>query len=431
MRVLVKELVDRQETVLEGEAEDVRRQLLARFHWLARRGGASLDLDGLLERLGRSQGYSVTAQGERSVAKSEATAGSRSEASTNMADPFAAARWLSGAEPRDPTATRAALWQADNDREAAALDLHGLGRDQVPTLRAWGKMHLAPQAQDDPVSEREVAALLDEGEAAAKRVRAAFSASLVTRADVGGKHSAGTLWAKDPLGGVLMLKPGVGVSPIRGEGEDPVNQARRECAYWHVADAWGLSRWIPRSDLLRIGEDEMAAIEALGRRWSLLGDVEAEAPGTSRRVLRQYLAGGVLHRWAALAFILGDGDANAENVMTDGEIVRLIDHGSAFAGRAFDPPRDRASFVPWWLRCWGPTPWNILPRAEKLQWMPRVGQQDEQVLRTWLLGLDRGAALRAMTRYGVGPEPSLARLDALLGAVATGPADAAINAVWV
>lgn len=422
MKVLIKELYDQVETPIEGDPQDVRRQLLARFPWLARSGGAIQPLEYLLARLDRSQGYTVRVLEAAPIQKSE-----------RMADPFAAARWLTAAEAPDPAAKRLALWQADGDHTAAALALHGL--EDTPanrgTIAAWGKMqHQAPK-EDEPVPQQQVEPLVEEAAPAAERVRRAFAAGQVRRADIHGKHSAGSLLANDPQGGTLLLKPGVGVSPIQGEDEENASQARREVAFWHVAQAWGLAQWMPRADLLRVGDQEMAAIEFLGPRWRLLGELEGESPGFSSRVLRKYLDGGILHMWAALAYILGDGDQNSDNYMCDGENVQLIDHGSAFAGESFDPPHDRVSYVPWPLRAWGPKSFNMLPRHEKMRHMPRLPAADEQPLRAWLLGLDKDAGLRAMTRYGVRPGPSLARLGKLQGMVGSELADLIVDSVWI
>ena len=432
MRVLIRHLQDRGQTELGGETPaDVRRKLLARFPWLARAGGATMPLDALLERLDAMQGYSVR------------VAEAAPESVRKREDPYAAAQWMTGRDPLGQSARRAATYAADGDEVGGAIRAYALSdtpetRDSIRAFHEFtggGQSAIRnPQSADDTrVPQQEVSALVhQDGGAAADAVRRAFAAGQVTWADLGGKHSAGSMLARDPEGtGTLLLKPGAGDSPILGEDQDPAGEGRREAAFWHLADAWGVSQWYPRADLLKAGAQEVAAEVMLPHSWRLLGELEQENPGFARRTLLKYLGDGVLYRWAAMDYIVGNGDRNSSNLMSDGPQVRLIDQGAAFAGSAFDPPRDRMSYVPYPLRCWAPTPYNSLPPGEKLRTATRLGRADEAALRGWLAGLDRDAGLAVMTRYGVRPGPTLDRLEKLRGALAEWPSDMAVMRAWV
>ena len=122
--------------------------------------------------------------------------------------------------------------------------------------------------------------------------------------------------------------------------------------------------------------------------WSAIGRVRASLPAAAR-ALAPYREQGLVHKWAVLDAVLGNPDRHAANVMIDKDdkVLALIDHGSAFAGPAFDPAHDKNSFVPFYLRAWSPGSFNSLSLKSKLAQMPEVSDQVRDDLRQWLNGI--------------------------------------------
>ena len=63
--------------------------------------------------------------------------------------------------------------------------------------------------------------------------------------------------------------------------------------------------------------------------------------------------------------------------------------------------------------------------------MPRVAQGVGEQLRQWVLGLNGDVVGAILHRYGIDPHPTLERLARMKAAVSAGPADIAINRLWV
>jgi hypothetical protein len=265
----------------------------------------------------------------------------------------------------------------------------------------------------------------------ADEVRRAFEDGFVVPVHLDGKHSKGALLASDQLSGkVWLLKPGSGgQSPSAGARQDASSQSRREAAFWHVADEWGLGDYLPRADLLLIDGREFAAINMLPWSYKTLAKIKNQRD--PRSILNPYLKSGVLHRWAVLDFVLGNPDRHGNNIMVSDDIVKLIDHGSAMAGSDFDPAWDKNSFTPFYLRAWGPGKFSRLDAATKLKYMPRVDHQTEEDLRQWIEGLHAVDLDKVLLRYGVDPTPEKARLAKLKTMMVSEPADLVINRLWV
>jgi hypothetical protein len=254
-----------------------------------------------------------------------------------------------------------------------------------------------------------------------------------------GKHSKGTLIARDVQGGdVYLLKPGSGGdSPAAGVAEEQASQSRRDAGFWAVAERWGLGNNFPEARLLLIDGKEYACLKLLPWRYKTVDKLMQGHPGAGRALLAPMLASALLFRWAVIDYVLGNPDRHANNMMADSEEpagqadVKLIDQGSAMAGRDFDPAHDRNSFVPFYLRAWAPLAFNHLSVDEKLHVMPQLHGETEADLRGWIDGLHAHDLHVLLTRYGINPDPAVARLAKLKMLVAEYPADEAVNRVWV
>jgi hypothetical protein len=239
---------------------------------------------------------------------------------------------------------------------------------------------------------------------------------------------------KDPeTGRVWLLKPGSsGTGPSAGADEDPSGPSQREAAFYQVAKEVGLWEFYPRCELLQLDDKMFAAMTLLPWSFKTAEKRRKTEPNVIRAILHPYLNNGDVHKWAALDAILGNNDSHGENVMVDDEgNVRMIDHGSAFAGPSFDPAHDKNAFVPYCLRAWGPEAFNTLPPEQKAKYLPRVGRQVADKLHSWLTSINPNVLAATLTRYGINQAPSLDRLAKLKNMATEMPVDEAVNRFWV
>jgi hypothetical protein len=113
--------------------------------------------------------------------------------------------------------------------------------------------------------------------------------------------------------------------------------------------------------------------------------------------------------------------------------VKLIDHGSAFAGRHFDPSYDKNSFIPFYLRfsCPNGTNFHALSSKEKLRYMQRCTPDALTSLTRWFNTI-RGEDLeRILPMYGIDPAPEVERLARLRQMATSQALDVAVNRFWV
>lgn len=348
-----------------------------------------------------------------------------------------AAKFLAHTEP-DPAAFRAALL-ADETLQDAALISVGLPINDENRRALAGVLKLQAGKEELSKAEatHEVIALMPDGAEVADGVRRGFGASTEQQLHLGGKHSAGTLLVKDPeTGQMYLLKPGSGKqSPAMGARQDPTNQSRREAAFWHIAQAWGLNQRLPRADLLLIDGKEVAAMHMLPFEWRNLEKLKFKDPGLPRKALEKYRQNGELHKWAVLDFVLGNPDRHGQNLMVgpheDGYPVALIDHGTAFAGTAFDPANDKNSFIPYYLRVWRAEGWASLTPEERLRAMPTVSGDTERQLREWFHGLHVQDLEALLHRYGIDPAPEVQRFARVKALLAEDNFSEAINRLWL
>jgi hypothetical protein len=269
-------------------------------------------------------------------------------------------------------------------------------------------------------------------------LRGAYRRGEVEDIQLGGKHSRGAKLFRDEDGKLFLLKPGSGSpSPAAGVRQEAASMSRREVGFDAVARAWGLSRSLPDVQLLLVDGKEVAAFTMLPLTWRGLHGVNRQHPGFARRVLAPYLNQGLLHRWAVLDYVLGQTDRHGGNLLvgpeSDGNRVALIDHGSTFAGKDFNPGHDKSSFVPYYLRVWGPDRgWSTADGHQRLRWLPTLHPATDSGLRDWVGSLRPEALEQELHRYGINPEPELERLKALQEAVAgADSASSVINRFWV
>lgn len=350
---------------------------------------------------------------------------------------FAAAQFLTGKPELSLADVRRALYDQE-DFLGAAIQAYGLtdNEETRASLKAVMTIGFKKSEKDSIPKGKDIVAGTSEAEDAAKAIKSAFEQGHVRVANLDGKHSKGSLIARDTEGDhTYLLKPGSGgQSTAAGASDERASQSRREAAFWQIAESWGLGESIPRCDLLLIDGREYACIQMLPLSWRGLQKRQEKDPAAGIPALRQYLSTGILHKWAVLDGILGQPDRHSDNLMIsqDGQLIGLIDHGSAFAGDAFDPAFDRNSFVPYYLRAFAPKGFNRLPVEEKLAKMPVVNEAVDLELKDWFKNIHADRLEMIMLRFGIDPGPTMRRFAKfkLMAAKSTN-FSTEINKFWV
>ncbi len=350
---------------------------------------------------------------------------------------FDTARWMAGVEQSATLQDlRAALLKHDGDLELAALVAYGLDLtdENLHALRGLVGSGTLAKTEDQPIPPPQsiVPAHPDASETAVE-VERAFAAGTFHIVQLNGKHSNGAMIGKDSKSHHLyLLKPGSGDnSPAQGVHEETASQSRREAAFWHVADMLGLGEFFPRADLLYINGNEVAAIRMLPLSFKNLGTALKQNPSLMPHVMTPYLVSGLIHKWAILDYILGNPDRHSMNLMVDDDdrTLRLIDQGSALAGRSFDPAHDENSFVPYTLRAWTGAKFHSLEPAQQLRQMPTAGIDGEKAVARWLRDIDEKKVAAKLAGYGVDADPAVERLEYVK--MLPGPKDQVINGLWL
>lgn len=316
-----------------------------------------------------------------------------------------------GFKAPEPGALRRALVETDDVFEAVR-DTTGARPEAFAPVAALVK------AEPEPSADRAPTSILPETESAEPVVAAlerAFNRHDVKNIYLGGKHSAGSMLARDPVGGHRwLLKPGSGgQSPGLGITEEIASQSRREAGFYHLAQLLGIGNDLPRAEVVNMDGHDWAALAFLGEGWKNFDDVKRAHPGVAIEALERLRRYGLLHRWAVLDWIAGNVDRHGANLMLGpGGEVKLIDHGSSFAGPSFNPGHDPNSFVPFYLRYRVPR-WSRVPPEEKLGLMAHLRDPQDQELRRWVRAIDEDAVIGILHADGLNPDPVVARLRQL------------------
>jgi 8-oxo-dGTP pyrophosphatase MutT (NUDIX family) len=350
---------------------------------------------------------------------------------------FSAARFLSGKPEASYQTIRQALYDQE-DYVDAALQAYGLSMDDASRSAVKAVMSISglskAEAEQVPAG-KDIVAGTSDADQTAEGIRRVFRSGHVRAAHLNGKHSKGSLIARDEISDkIYLLKPGAGgQSPAAGASQEPATQSRREVAFWHVMEDVGLGESVPRADLVIIDGREYAVIHMLPFTWKGFQKKLNSDHMIGRRVFGAYRDRGILHKWAVIDFVLGNPDRHGDNMMIsdDDQLLALIDHGSAFAGPSFDPANDKNSFVPFYLRAWAGEKFNRLSVKEKLAKMPTLNAQLRDELRTWLDDIHADHLAGLLTRFGIDPQPSLDRLAKVKTLAMQMPVDEAINRLWV
>jgi hypothetical protein len=446
MRVYVTDHQTDKTWMFEGTPDHIEERLYFEFPWLRYPVEDRGDLQGVLEHLDATHAYEVQIDDSamsKSVDEPQGLLQSKTVSSqlgfdVSREPAFRAAKFLSDGKVVTPDEERAALYQEDGDLERAALFVYGLQptEENFKALRAVMTMGDFEKAEQLALKASSVTAAHDEGDDIAEAIRNAYADSFVFSVAMNGKHSSGSMLAYDKQSNTAwLLKSGSGgAGGAAGSKQDPSNPNAREAAWYHIAKEWGIYDIFPRAELIIIDGKMYAALALLPSTYETLDKRNREEPGNGRTVLAPYLHDGQLHQWAVMDFVCGNPDRHGQNVMVDKDNeVKLIDHGSAFAGPAFDPANDKNSFVPYYLRAWAPQDksFNQLPPEEKAKWLPRVPEAVEKRLHNWVAGLKPEILSALCSRYGIDAQYELSRLERVKQEILQKPTDVVTNSLWV
>jgi len=319
-----------------------------------------------------------------------------------------AATFLSG-RPVDPHIFRARLAETGDDIEAV-LQAAGLTSQDKDAL--VGVLALTDLSKSDAALPKSIKPMVPSAKELADDLQWSVDNARIEEVHLSGKHSKGTLLAHDKDDNMYLLKAGSSKnSPALGVDEEPASQSRREAAFSAVAKSWGVVD-VPYADLVSVDGKEVAAIRMLGLDYTGLARAAQKDPALPRRVIRPYFDDGKIFCWSVLDGVLASVDRHGNNIMVNDEgRLALIDHGSTFAGFSFNPGNDDNSFVPYYLRIWGPDKgWNKMSKEQQLASLPRLPEVMDEHLKEWVLQLNGQELSEVLLRYGINPVPSVARL---------------------
>lgn len=436
MQIIVQDHYENIKKNFVGDESSVRTQLLKEYPWLQHKFGPYAALPLLVQALDRSQVCSVKVADDLNKSENPLHYINLKDTSQDDTKRYrSAGKFLSG-NTVDDQSFRSALISEDGDVEAATLFAYGLDKTFINELRAitGAVSHKTPEVSDgEHFSFKTILPTVPSSLRFAETIKKANDTNNIKGIQLGsGKHSKGTLIAIDFSGASLILKPGSGPqNPALGENENPASQSQREACFYAVAHACGLAEWVPEAHLVTLDGKMYAAMSMLPDIYSNFNDINKEDPAFSKRVFLIYNNDAILHKWAALDYICGNPDRHAGNIMCSNVDIKLIDHGSAFAGEDFNPPVDQNSFFPYYLRASCPSDFNNLTVGGKLKSLPRVSLSSLKSLRSWVMGLNTGALSLILEQYGIQPDPSMKRLERIQNGCGYQNADLAILSVWI
>jgi hypothetical protein len=435
MQVIEYNWLNNQKEIYEGSDKDVKQQIFKNHPWILHKLGFNASIEAIVKLLDRSQSYSACIS---SVQLTKSLNIDASNPQFHNKDFYlevlrAACEFLSGIKV-DDTTVRAAILRHDGDDRAAMLDAHNImpSKDNLEALDAVLRANLTKSEDESPIKFNNIKAFNEGGTDFALAIKRASDSGNIKEIKLKGKHSKGTLLAKDPENHTtFILKPGSGKqNPAMGEYQNPATQSRREAAFYACASLFELKEYLPECHLLLLDEVEFACMAYLSDTYKNGNDLKAEDPNIARRVLSPYLVDGTVHKWAAMDYILGNPDRNSGNIMFSPPEVKLIDHGSTLCGEAFSPPIDKYSFVPYYLRAFT-SGFKELEPHEKLLKLPRINIEVQKEVESWLNKLNPELLSKMLFLYDIDPKACIIRLNKLKLNASVQPVDMAINGVWV
>jgi hypothetical protein len=426
---------------VSGNEDDVRKHLFLLYPYLLQKYGPHCTVEILVKDLNNSQFCTagILLNKNESISDgiglhlvqydSKLKYGQINNKDVELSAYREAAEFLSGTSCTD-TELHQALLETE-DPATAALLAHNLPPQMLGDLEAVVRNVLS-KSESSPVTFKTVEFTNESSKDFADIIQKAVQHNTIGPVQLGtGKHTVGTLRAVDPdTQESYLLKPGSGKqNPILGENETGATQSQREAAFYALACSLGLQDDLPECHLLLLDGKEYACMRLLSYAYKNMGDLKRKDPNLPVRLFHLY-NNGTLHKWATLDYVGGNPDRHSGNIMASGDSVKLIDHGSTFAGISFSPATDGISFVPFYLRT-GTEKFNKLPIDEKLRKLPRLNNENELVFKKWLTSLKGDLLGSIIQSYGIDPLGVQMRLARLQKATTYQTADLAVLSAWV
>ena len=416
----------------EGNPKECVKQILKEFPWIESELGPYPDLDLVLKQLNRNQAH--FAKILNPLKKSEqqtflpdiqmpySTYGGGSEyVDSRLSAYLAAARFLSS-RSASKEEIREALLEFEGDPIAVALAAYKLpvtSRDDIVAVVYVSNLGRFRKSIE---GFKKIEATNDESKEFANIAREANDTGKIKEAPfVPGEHSKGMLISTGSKGGALILKPGSG-SVDKHTG---ATQSQHEAAFYDVACAWGLGKYVPEARLILIDGQEYAAIRMLDPAFKNMNDLRYSDPDLPVKAFAGY-QDGTLQRWGTLDYVTGQGDRHCGNLMCSGSDVRLIDHGSAFAKEPFIVGKQ---FTPYYLRA-TIQGYSKLSPEDKFAKLPRLEGETLDAFSDWLMELSPEILGLILGKYGIARTPSMERLRLLQSACHYMEASAALAMAW-
>lgn len=332
---------------------------------------------------------------------------------------FSAAKFLSNQYNPTEEDIDEAMSLYEGNIELAALHAHKLpiSDENLRLLRKVMSMNEVAKSEFDSAAiPRIVKPFNEESVRVADMIRDAYANNQVYPIKLGGKHSAGTAILRDFDNNTLwLLKPGSGkLSPALGVREEAASQSRREVAFNTIARLMGLGHYVPRAALVLLDGFEVAALEFFSQDYKVLDKFKKDPDVKLEHVFGKYVGNGLIYKWAAMDYILGQSDRHFSNIMMDGnDNIKFIDAGSSFAGHSFNPAKDPKSFIPAYLRAFTPRKFKVLSPQERMKLMPDLTEEADRYLMYWVNDLDDGQIIKVLNEFQINAEPVINRLRTL------------------
>lgn len=325
-----------------------------------------------------------------------------------------AAHFLSNKAP-DLETYRKALRRFDDDILCASLAAHSIppSSENIKALQGVSSMMHFEKREDiiGGLQDRTAVPFSPVDEEVAEKVARALDTSAHGYLDSDGKHTqnAEVVYDNESREAYIIKYPSHKTALAQGIAEEKATQPFREAAFYRIAELLDISQFFPVARMIYMGGHEAVAIKVITNARSF-EEIRREDPNRILDLLEPYRQTGHLHMWAAIDYLLGNPDRHSNNIIAQDKNVFLIDHGTSFAGYSFDPAHDENSFIPFYLRAWGMRDFHAVDPIERLRRMPRIGDQEEQMISSWVSKIDEDGIRQTLRMYGINPEPTLERL---------------------
>jgi hypothetical protein len=227
-------------------------------------------------------------------------------------------------------------------------------------------------------------------------------------------------------------------SPASGMNWLAISSAKREVAAYEIAKILKIEQFFPFVIGLRINGCEVAAVKILENYRNLYNDdLSAEANvANARKNLEPFRISGDILKWSIFDWICLNCDRHAQNMMYQIDSVqtniKLIDHGSTFAGPDFSPHLDKYSFIPYYLRYFAPQA-NVrkLSIMDTRFFMTTVPIRLDDAIKMWIEEIDVSKITETLKFYGVNPSTCLEQLRKIKTRIARLSVSDAMNSLWI